>query len=65
MTERTRGLWSQRRSSEECERVLQGIPLRRHCEVDDVAASVAFLASNDASFLTGVTLDLNGGQAMA
>ena len=65
MTERTRGLWSQRRSSEERERILQEIPLRRHCEVDDVAASVAFLASNDASFLTGVTLDLNGGQAMA
>jgi 3-oxoacyl-[acyl-carrier protein] reductase/2-hydroxycyclohexanecarboxyl-CoA dehydrogenase len=65
MTPRTRGLWSQRRTSEEREQVLQEIPLRRHCEVDDVAASVAFLASDDASFLTGVTLDLNGGQAMA
>ena len=65
MTERTRSLWSQRRTSAEREQVLQEIPLRRHCEVDDVAASVAFLASDDASFVTGVTLDLNGGQTMA
>ena len=65
MTERTRGLWSERRSPEERERVRNEIPLRRHCETDDVAASVAFLASDDASFVTGVTLDLNGGQAMA
>jgi hypothetical protein len=26
---------------------------------------VAFFASTDASFITGVTLDLNGGQGMA
>ncbi len=65
MTERTRSLWSQRRTPEERERVLLEVPLRRHCEVEDVAASVAFLACDDASFITGVTLDLNGGQAMA
>jgi len=65
MTERTRGLWAQRRTPEERERVLQDIPMRRHCEVQDVAASVAFLASDDASFITGVTLDVNGGQGMA
>jgi NAD(P)-dependent dehydrogenase (short-subunit alcohol dehydrogenase family) len=65
MTERTRGLWAERRSYEERERVRTEIPLRRHCEVEDVAASVAFFASDDAAFLTGVTLDLNGGQAMA
>jgi len=65
MTERTRGLWAERRSAEERERVLREIPLRRHAEVEDVAAAVAWLASDDASFVTGVTLDLNGGQAMA
>ncbi|MGE0313162.1 MAG: SDR family NAD(P)-dependent oxidoreductase [Lautropia sp.] len=65
MTERTRGLWSRRRTPQERERVLQEIPMRRHCEVEDVAAAVAYLASDDASFVTGVTLDLNGGQAMA
>jgi NAD(P)-dependent dehydrogenase (short-subunit alcohol dehydrogenase family) len=65
MTDRTRGLWEQRRSADERARVLQEIPLRRHAEVEDVAAAVAFLASDDASFVTGVTLDLNGGQGMA
>lgn len=65
MTERTRGLWAERRSAEERARVLQQIPLRRHAEVEDVAAAVAWLASDDAAFVTGVTLDLNGGQGMA
>jgi len=65
MTERTRGLWAERRTPEERARVLQEIPLRRHCEVEDVAAAVAFLASDDAAYVTGTTLDLNGGQGMA
>jgi NAD(P)-dependent dehydrogenase (short-subunit alcohol dehydrogenase family) len=65
MTERTRGLWAERRTAAERERVLQEIPLRRHAEVEDVAAAVAHFASDDASFITGVTLDLNGGQGMA
>ena len=65
MTERTRGIGLQRRTSEERDRVLSAITLRRPCEADDVAASVAFLVSNDAAFLTEVTLDLNGGQTMA
>ena len=65
MTERTRGLWAERRTPAERERVLQEIPLRRHAEVEDVAAAVAHFASDDASFITGVTLDLNGGQGMA
>lgn len=65
MTERTRGLWAERRTAQEREQIRSEIPVRRHCEVEDVAASVAFLASEDASFITGVSLDLNGGQAMA
>ena len=65
MTERTRALWAERRTPQERAQVLQDIPLRRHCEVEDVAAAVAFFASGDSAFVTGVTLDLNGGQAMA
>ena len=65
MTERTRGLWAERRTPEERARVQAEIPLQRHCEVEDVAATVAFLASDDAAYITGVTLDLNGGQGMA
>jgi 3-oxoacyl-[acyl-carrier protein] reductase/2-hydroxycyclohexanecarboxyl-CoA dehydrogenase len=65
MTDRTRGLWAERRTADERARVLLDIPLRRHAEVEDVAAAVAWLASDDAAFVTGITLDLNGGQAMA
>ncbi len=65
MTERTRGLWDKRRTPEEREDVLQNIPLRRHAEVEDVAAAVAWLSSEDAAFITGISLDLNGGQGMA
>ena len=65
MTERTAGLWAERRTEEEREQVLATIPVRRYCEVDDVAAAVAFLASEDSKFITGISLDLNGGQAMA
>jgi 3-oxoacyl-[acyl-carrier protein] reductase len=36
-------------------------PLRREGHPDEVAAAVAFLASQDASFLAGVNLDINGG----
>lgn len=65
MTERTAGLWEERRTEEERAQVLASIPVRRYCSVDDVAATVAFLASEESGFITGVSIDLNGGQAMA
>lgn len=36
-------------------------PLRREGRPEEVANAVAFLVSDDASFLTGVNLDINGG----
>ena len=38
------------------------IPLARFGEPDEVAAAVAFLASDDSSFITGHTLVIDGGQ---
>lgn len=37
------------------------IPLGRHGEADEVARAVVFLASDDASFITGVALPVDGG----
>jgi 3-oxoacyl-[acyl-carrier protein] reductase len=33
-------------------------------QTDEIAASVAFLASDEASYITGQTLHVNGGMAM-
>ncbi len=40
------------------------IPAGRIGQPSDIAAGVAFLASDDASFITGMTLSINGGQFM-
>ena len=42
----------------------QMIPLRRFGTVDDVAKAVAFLASDEAGYITGQVLCVDGGMAM-
>jgi len=42
----------------------QMIPLRRFGGVDDVAKAVAFLASDEAAYITGQVLCVDGGMAM-
>ncbi len=37
------------------------IPVGRLGTAEDVAATVAFLASDEAGFITGATIDVNGG----
>ena len=39
----------------------QNIPLKRAGVVDDIAGAVVFLASDMASYITGSTIDVNGG----
>ncbi len=46
------------------ERLMAAIPGARFGEPADVAAAVAFLASEEASYVTGQTLHVNGGLAM-
>jgi acetoacetyl-CoA reductase len=46
-------------------KILPLIPVGRLGEPEEVARCVAFLASDDAGFITGSTLSANGGQYMA
>ena len=45
-------------------RLLEGIPLGRFGRPRDVAKVVAFLVSEDASYIVGATIDVNGGRVM-
>lgn len=51
-------------SKEQKEAMLTRVPLKRAGTAADVAAAVRFLASDDASYITGHVLDINGGMYM-
>lgn len=51
-------------TDEQLERMPKFYPLRRLGTPEDAAGAVAFLASDDASWITGQTLGVNGGYAM-
>ena len=42
----------------------RAIPMGRLGQPDDLAGTIAFLASNDASFVTGQVLSVSGGLTM-
>jgi 3-oxoacyl-[acyl-carrier protein] reductase len=48
-------------SAEVKEKILHGIPLKRMGTPEDIASAVAFLASEEASYITGHVLNVNGG----
>jgi acetoacetyl-CoA reductase len=47
------------------ERIVAAIPVGRLGKAEEIAACVSFLAREDASFITGACLTVNGGQYMA
>jgi 3-oxoacyl-[acyl-carrier protein] reductase len=55
-TDMTHGL-----SEELKKKLLNNTPLRRFGTADDIAHAVRFLASDEASFITGHVMDVNGG----
>ena len=46
------------------ERLAEAIPLERLGRPEDVASAVVYLASDEAGWVTGATLHVNGGMAM-
>ncbi|XOV81605.1 MAG: 3-oxoacyl-ACP reductase FabG [bacterium] len=52
-------------TQEQTEMMLERIPLGRMGEVDEVAGAVAYLVSDDAAYITGQTLHINGGMYAA
>ncbi|MEE8271720.1 MAG: acetoacetyl-CoA reductase [Alphaproteobacteria bacterium] len=46
------------------EKIIAKIPVGRLGEAEEIARTVMFLASDDAGFITGSTLSINGGQHM-
>jgi len=59
-TDMTRALDDSQRDS-----LLQHIPLARLGKPQDIAHAVCFLASDDAAYITGETIHVNGGMLMA
>jgi len=47
------------------QQIVAGIPVGRLGRPEDIGRMVAFLASEDAGFITGATFDVNGGQYLA
>jgi len=60
LTERIRPHWNQRAPEDRAAEIAR-TPLRRVAEAADQARVICFLASADADFVTGVTIDVTGG----
>jgi NAD(P)-dependent dehydrogenase (short-subunit alcohol dehydrogenase family) len=63
--ERLEKMWYGRKSEDERQAYVSQLPLRRLGSPQEIAEAVLFLCSDQASFITGVTLDINGGMFSA
>lgn len=57
------GLWDGA-SGAERRKMLEAIPLRRRGRPEEIAQVAIFLASDNSSYITGATIDVNGGRFM-
>ena len=60
MTPRTNAI----RSPERLAHIQKTTPLGRLADAEEVANAIVFLASSQASYITGITMDVNGGATM-
>ncbi|WP_346243219.1 SDR family NAD(P)-dependent oxidoreductase [Shouchella clausii] len=49
---------------EDAKKVIDAIPVGRPGETDEIASTIAFLVSDEASYITGEEIDINGGSHM-
>ena len=59
--DRMKGLWENKDQADR-DQMVANIPLRRLSTPDEIGKAVVFLASDDASYITGITLDVVGGR---
>jgi NAD(P)-dependent dehydrogenase (short-subunit alcohol dehydrogenase family) len=60
LTNRVRDLYTEA----DVQRITSVTPLARLAEVEDQVGPILFLTSDEASYITGATLDVNGGRLM-
>ena len=58
---RLRDFWATRKTEEERKAFLASVPVGRPGENHEIVKAVDFLASKDASYVTGAAIDVNGG----
>lgn len=51
-------------TEEQKNRILSGIPMGKMGQAEDIANSIVFIASKEASYITGQTIHVNGGMLM-
>jgi NAD(P)-dependent dehydrogenase (short-subunit alcohol dehydrogenase family) len=63
-TDMHRAFYTEDEAESTLEQWARNKPLRRNGTTDDIAAAVAFLASDEANFITGVVLPVDGGASI-